>query len=252
VQLDARQRLRNLVGHKLFVKPKFLQHDCGVLSICFDDFPRSAWKVAGPLLAEHDASATYFVSGAYCGQTYMGIEQFKETDLFEIQQAGHEIGCHTFDHYSALKVPIVEFERSIQKNRQFLQERLKGEPVESFAFPYNHVSLRSKIAVARHFRAARAVGVGVNPSWIDLSEIAGVNLSLTEVGGYAADRSGLLDINKLIAQAAQQRKWLVVYTHDVSDRPSEHGCTVRGLESLLIQARQNGLAIKSIKEVIAS
>jgi peptidoglycan/xylan/chitin deacetylase (PgdA/CDA1 family) len=251
VQLDDYQRLRKLIGHKIFVKPKFMQLDCGVLSICFDDFPRSAWKVAGPLLAEHNARATYFASGAYCGQTYMGIEQFRETDLFEIREAGHEIGCHTYDHSSAIKVSLGEFKKSIQRNRRFLLERLKGEPVESFAFPYNHVSLRSKIAVACQFRTARAVGSGVNTKWIDLSELAGVNLSLTEAGGYAAEQPGFLDIKKLIAQTAQQRKWLVVYTHDVGDRPSEHGCRVRGLENLLIHARQNGLAIKPIKEVIA-
>ncbi len=250
MQLDAYEKLNKFVGHKFFIKPKFMKLECGVLSICFDDFPRSAWKIAGPLLAQYDARATYFVSGALCGRNHMGIELFTEKDLLEAQESGHEIGCHTYDHYSALKVAVGDFERSIQRNRRFLHERLNGEPIESFAFPYNHVSLLSKIAVARQFRTARGVGSGVNSNWIDLSEVAGVNLSLTEAGGYSADQPGFLDMDRLIAQTAQQRKWLVVYTHDVSETPSEHGCRLRGLESLLIQAKQNGLVVKPIRDVI--
>nr|WP_246389280.1 polysaccharide deacetylase family protein [Microvirga mediterraneensis] len=239
------------IGHKFFIKPRFLRLDCGVLSICFDDFPRTAWTIGGAILAQYGVHATYFASGAFCDKTYMGMEQFTETDLLEAQEAGHEIGCHTYDHYSALEVSTGEFERSIEKNREFLCERLNGEAPDSFAFPYNHVSLQSKLAVARQFKTARGVGTGVNLNWIDLSEVAGVNLSLTQAAGYSPNKPGFLDINELIEQAALQRKWLVVYTHDLADTPSMHGCRTHGLEELLIKAKQAGLAVKTLREVTA-
>lgn len=226
--------------------------DRGVLSICFDDFPRTAWTVGGSVLAQYEARATYFASGAFCNQTYLGMEQFTDRDLMEVREAGHEVGCHTYDHFSALEVTTREFKNSIEKNKRFLSERLGCELIESFAFPYNHVSLQSKIAVASQFRTARGVGTSLNFNWIDLSEVAGINLSLTEAGGYSAGQPGFQDIAKLIAQAAQHQKWLVVYTHDVSDNPTEHGCLTRGLENLLIRAKQAGLAIRPVKEVIAA
>ena len=70
----AKQRLSEVFGPARIVSPARLSLFRGVLTITFDDFPRSSWQMAGPVLAEHGAKATYFVSGQRVGGTFAGSQ----------------------------------------------------------------------------------------------------------------------------------------------------------------------------------
>ncbi|MGO4572275.1 polysaccharide deacetylase family protein [Microvirga sp. 2TAF3] len=251
MQLTVFDRIEKKIAQSIMLKPKYLRLKRGVLSICFDDFPHSAWAVAGPVLAHYGVHATYFASGGLCNQINNGIQQFTDSDLQEISLSGHELGCHTFDHVSALKVPLEIFKRSIQRNRKFFIERLESAKIESFAFPYNHVTIGSKLLVARRFKLGRGAGNKLNDRWFDLSEMSAINLSLTSSTIPTMGKVPLFDLPYLIDQAAMHRKWLVVYTHDVGDNPSEHGSRTRDFEKLIIQAKSAGLDIKPVREVLS-
>jgi len=250
MQLSLFERLKRKLGHSVMLKPRFLRLEQGALSICFDDFPQSAWSIAGPILADHGVHATYFVSGGLCNEVCQGIKQFTDRDLQEVWSAGHEIGCHTYDHVNALKVSTRAFKESIDKNTKFFQERLGNVTIDNFAFPYNAATLQTKLLVGRRFNSGRGIGDRLIRGWSDFSELTSFNLSLL-YSTRASQTTTRNELPLLMERAVKERKWLVVYTHDISDHPTEHGNRTRDFEDLILQAKQAGLAIKPIRDVIA-
>src|SRR3954469_1293592 len=72
-----------------------------VASISFDDFPKNAWTLGGPVLARHGVRATYYTAGGFCGRQVEGTRYYDTRDLTELAASGHEIGCHGFGHQPA-------------------------------------------------------------------------------------------------------------------------------------------------------
>ena len=241
---ELADRARFKLGHLAPVKPSRLRLGNGALSITFDDFPGSAWTEAGPVLAQHKVHATYFPSGGLCSTNYLGVDQFTPRYLEEVAEAGHEIGSHAFDHVSVLGQSPTAFAASLSRNVDFLKGILPGRKVESFAYPFGHVSLSAKLKVASEFRAGRGLGRAVNRGWVDLSQVEAVGLEKRQ--------RRLHDLPALIEKAAQSRGWLVVYTHDVSHAPSDWGCTPEEIDDLVRHARQSGLDILPFGQVAAN
>lgn len=233
--LTLGQRVGFKLGHLVPVKPRRLALEQGVLSIGFDDFPRSAHLEAGPVLRQHGVRATYFASGGLAGRVFMDLPQYQPGDLEEIHAAGHEIGCHGHDHVSVLHQGAARFRAALDRNAAFVAGIVPGLRMRSYAFPYGHVSLPAKRIAAGRFRMARGLGETVNLGRIDAAQIASV--------GLERRRREARDLPALIAAAAQRRGWLTVYTHDVSDRPSDWGCTPRELDELIRMALEAGLAV---------
>src|SRR4051812_50123421 len=51
-----------------------------VASITFDDFPKNAWEVGGPVLARHGVRGTYYTAGGFFGRAGGGTGFFFEAD----------------------------------------------------------------------------------------------------------------------------------------------------------------------------
>lgn len=216
----------------------------GAISISFDDFPRTAWTEGGAVLADHGVKGTYYVSGRLCGHSMDDNDQFLEADLQAVSENGHEIGCHTFDHISALKTPASVFARSIEANARFLAERLDGRQATSFAYPYGDVSLGALRTVGARFDTGRLVVGGCNGASFHPLRL---NALAFEIRRPEAARW-----EAFVAQAAAERQWLVIMTHDVQERATDFGCTPRMLDDLLTAARKAGLQVKPVGEVMRS
>ena len=232
---------RYKLAHRATVKPSRLRPQQGTLSITFDDFPRSAWTEAGPVLAQHKVHATYFPSGSLCSTSYLSLDQFTSKDLEEITSAGHEIGSHTFDHVGVLSQSHKAFAASLSKNEDFLKSIIPDQRIESFSYPFGNVTLSAKLKVASKFKAARGLGQQANTGWIDLSQVEAVGLEKRQ--------RKLHDFSALIENTALKRGWLVVYTHDVSSNPSDWGCTPEEIDRLISYARQVGLRILPFRQI---
>ncbi|MBM6584148.1 polysaccharide deacetylase family protein [Microvirga sp. BT689] len=249
MHLTTIERFRKRTAHMIAVKPQIVRLERGVLTICFDDFPKNAWSIGGAVLSDHGVRASYFVSGSLCNTRADGIEYFDERDLQDVWSAKNEVGCHTFDHVSALKVSAQGYQNSILKNAKYLKNVLGCENIRSFAYPYNHTSVFAKIFTRRQFQLARGVGTRANGKFTDLSELSAINLSRSSIAAFPMKGRCFHDIGYLVDRAATQKEWLIVYTHDVSDKPSEHGCRSAGLNELIIRAKSAGLDIKPMKDV---
>lgn len=207
----------------------------GLFSLSFDDFPESAWLEAAPVLDRHGVKATYYVCGGLAGGTNLDLPQFTERHLQDLHAAGHEVGCHTYEHVSVLRLDTVGLEMSLDRNARWVAERLDGQRMTTFAYPFGDASLGAKRVVRGRFHLGRGVRDGVNTGRADRGQVRAIGLESRRLPGY--------DLEALMAQAANERGWLVAYGHDVSDRPTPYGCTPDDLDRALTLARAAGLDI---------
>jgi peptidoglycan/xylan/chitin deacetylase (PgdA/CDA1 family) len=236
-------RLNAFATRQLPIKLQRLSTDAALASFTFDDFPKSAWTVGGPILDRFGAKATYYAVGGFCGQTVEGVEQYDETDLSAVHAAGHEVGCHTFSHQHGPGVSSHDLRQDIARNAAFFTERLGVAP-SSFAYPYGEVTPRTKALFAKAFPSSRGIRPGVNGAVSDMAQLRAVPL---ESRSWKA-----ADVERWVESARQSRGWLIFFSHDVSETPSPYGCTPAMLEHALACVRDAGVAVLPMDRALAA
>ena len=231
-------KMRRRAGRYLDVRPATVKPPRGMLSLSFDDIPRSAWTQAGPILAEHGIKATYYVCGGLSGGRNLGLPQFEVEDLQAIHAAGHEIGCHTYEHVSTLTLSPAELDASLARNAAWVSERLDGYEMRTFAYPFGDCAMGAKAVIDRRFLCGRGVRDGINAGRADRNLLQAIGLESRRLPGY--------DLEKLVADAAASRGWLIAYGHDVSDAPTPYGCRPDDLDRLIRLAKAAGLDIQPV------
>lgn len=228
-------KMRRRAGRYLDVRPMPVAPERGVLSLSFDDIPVSAWTEAGPVLAQHGVLATYYVCGGLAGGRNLDLPQFETEHLQALHAAGHEVGCHTYEHVSTLSLSPAELDASLERNARWVAERLDGHVMTTFAYPFGDCALGSKAVIDRRFRCGRGVRDGVNAGSADRANLQAIGLESRRLPGY--------DLEALVRTAADERGWLIAYGHDVSDRPTPYGCRAEDIDRLIRLARAAGLDI---------
>lgn len=228
-------KMRRRAGRYLDVRPVAVAPGRGVFSLSFDDIPVSAWTEAGPILAEHGVKATYYVCGGLSGRTNLGLPQFQTEHLQALHAAGHEVGCHTYEHVSTLTLSPAGLDASLGRNADWVGERLDGHVMRTFAYPFGDCSRSAKAVIDGRFLCGRGVRDGVNAGTADRANLRAIGLESRRLPGY--------DLEELMAETAQRRGWLVAYGHDVMDGPTPYGCTPDDLDRVLRLARAADLEI---------
>ncbi|WP_125256934.1 polysaccharide deacetylase family protein [Brevundimonas fluminis] len=233
-------KMRRRAGRWLDRRPVRVRAPGGMLSLSFDDFPETAWTEAGPVLAQHGVKATYYVCGGLERGENLGLPQFTADHMRELFFAGHEVGCHTYEHVSTLTLSPAELGRSLARNALWVADRLDGHVMETFAYPFGDVALGAKSIIDLRFALGRGVRNGVNAGTEDRNALKAIGLESRRLPGY--------DLDALCAEAAARDGWLIAYGHDVSDAPTPYGCTARDLERLVLAAKSAGLTIVPVAE----
>ncbi len=214
-----------------------------VASFTFDDFPISAYSIAGKMLEEAGARATYFASAEFMGRTMDGIDYYTPELLREMVAAGHEIGCHSFahTHLAAKGGPHarVMAEMNAQAMRDVLGEQFM---MTSFAYPYGDVSVSVKHAMARQFALSRGVRRGLNTGSADLAQLRVVSL---EARHWNSD-----ELATTIQQAVATRSWIVFLTHDISAAPTPYGSTPEMVHTALRMVMEAKIEILPLKAAV--
>jgi peptidoglycan/xylan/chitin deacetylase (PgdA/CDA1 family) len=240
--LNYWQRLEYRAGSVLKLGHRSARSSRGILSVTFDDFPRSSWLAGGDLLGEVAGRATYYLSGTFHGQEVEGVPYFTAEDVTGLVEAGHELGCHSFDHRSVLDVGLNAYTRSVQRNAEFVRSLLPHYRLRTHAFPFGHVRIANRIALRRRFEVLRGINV---PRFLDRFDPSHV-----DAGGLEERRAGQIDWPRLIAQTAETRGWLVLFTHGVTNQPSPYDTRPDALRSILLRARAEGLEILPVGDAL--
>ena len=162
------------------------------VSLCFDAFPQSAAMTAAPMIEQLGWRATWYVSGGFMGRTepHYGT-MFTEADLKRLIDAGHDIGCHTFDHVNCAETNELEILAQCERNTAFLNARgVTG--LSSFAFPFGASNLTSKKLLASSGLALRGVKPGLNRGHADLNMLRACGLQENQGGTLRALEEALL------------------------------------------------------------
>lgn len=236
-------RLNAFAARQMTIRPARLTPPRPVASFSFDDFPLSAWKVGGPILARYAARATYYAAGRYCGVVEDGVRYYDEETLREVRAAGHEVGCHSFSHDHGPRVGSTMLADDLDRNAIFLREVLGDVQPLNFAYPYGEVSPRTKRLAGDRFASSRGIHPGVNGPLTDLSQLRAIPL---ERRSWRA-----AEVERWIQAAQAATGWLVFFSHDVSDDPTPYGCTPDMLEHALACARDAGFDLKSVNQAVA-
>ncbi len=241
--INLLRRVNNVVARNFPVKPVRSGLAEPVASISFDDFPRSAWMEGRRILQKHDAKATYYAAGRFCGQFEDGLEYYTPGDLRQIRDAGHEIGCHTFSHERRTGVDSAALDTDTIRNQAFVSDVVGDYRLTSFAYPYGDVSVRTKLLFSRRFATCRGARGGVNAGLVDLAQLNAIGLERRWWDPALIEGE--------VEAAVRRRGWIIFFTHDVSDNPSEYGATPEMLDHALSCVREVGIDILPVKHALA-
>ncbi|MGZ8363405.1 MAG: polysaccharide deacetylase family protein [Caulobacteraceae bacterium] len=220
-------------------KPAGAHVTAPTVSFSFDDVPLSAVETGAAILEAAGARGTFYVTGGLSGQdspmgTYAGAEALKA-----LAARGHEIGCHSFSHLDCSRADEARIAADFDQNAEYLETL--GQSAVTFAYPYGEVSLAAKRICGQRFAAARTVRPGLIRGGFDLNHLPSPGIE----GPDGEARSAAW-----IERAVSERAWLILYTHDVRENPSQWGCTPDTLERLVKQAKDRGCAILTVKDAL--
>ena len=102
---------------------------------------------------------------------------------------------------------------------------------------------RVKWLLRRYANCARGIGEGINRDPTDLN-----NLRANAIYSHR----GTDKLLSLIDETRREGGWLIFYTHDVSDSPSEFGCTIGDFQTIAEAVNAAGIDVLTVDDVIRS
>jgi peptidoglycan/xylan/chitin deacetylase (PgdA/CDA1 family) len=211
-----------------------------VISFTFDDFPCSALTTGGSILRNRGLAATYYVALGLLGSEIATGKIVDREDLKTLVEQGHELACHTFDHYDTWNTEPAEFEASIVRNQKSLARELPSARFTSLSYPISWPRPDTKRRVAAHYECARGGGQTFNAGITDLNYLKAFFLEQS--------RDNFDAIQQTIDANAAANGWLIFATHDVCDSPTRFGCTPELFERVVDQSVKSGAAILTVRE----
>lgn len=212
----------------------------GVVSLSFDDVPASACQNGADILEDFEANATFFVCGGLTEQYEQDQLCHSLDDLLQLQEHGHEIGCHTYSHLNCAKTDAAALAQDWDKNAAFFENNQLLS--RGFAFPFGAYDLPAKIAASKRFEYCRITGGGTQLNYADLFALKAQSLY--------QNQDNLDYLSGLIETTAEQGGWLILYSHEVCEQPGPWGCTPDLLRQVLEMTTHHGSQILSIKRAI--
>ena len=233
-------KMRRKLSRFVEQRPARLAFDRPTLSISFDDAPESAVHAGAGILEAAGVRGTFYISSGLCGRDspmgpYAGMDEVQR-----LAAAGHEIGCHTFSHLDCGRSEADVITCDVGLNAATLAEQ--GLSAETFAYPYGEISPTAKRVLGERFRALRTVNAGMVAGDADLAGLPGVGIE---------GRGGEAKARKWLDKAKDKNGWVILFTHDVRDEPSEWGCTPQVLERLIKDALADGFQVLPVKDALA-
>lgn len=213
-----------------------------LVSFTFDDIPASAAEIGAAILEEEGRHGTFYISGGI-GETVEPNRRYASAAHYlALHRAGHEIGCHTFSHRPVSSLDHAALAQDLDRNAAYFAGLDPSIAPTSFAYPYNHTSLRAKRQIERRFACCRGGVPGINAGRIDLGFLRAVELNSTPQGPASASR--------WIRRAVAERGWLIFFLHGVSDDPEPWSCPPNLLRETIREALAQGAVVVPVREAL--
>lgn len=238
--LKVKGRVQRDASRLLARRPVRITPSRAIVSFTFDDFPRSALHEAGAILRSFGFLGTYYASFGLMGTVAPTGPIFCQEDLAEFVREGHELGCHTYDHYHSWDTPPQEFEASVLRNKRAAQELLQGTELRTFSYPISGPRPQTKRNMAKYFDCARGGGQTFNGPVADLNCLKAFFIEQS--------RNNVDAIKKTIDANVREGGWLIFATHDVCQSPTPFGCIPRLFGQVVEYAANSGAQVLPVHE----
>ncbi len=211
-----------------------------IISITFDDFPKSAVTVGAREMDARGMRGTFYTCAGLAGQTNHHGPLFDAADLPGLEAAGHEIAGHTFSHVDMLTLSEAELADELLKNSAALKEMGVRQEIENFAFPFGQNSAGLKARLGSEFKSLRGITDGIHTGSADLNE-------LKSCGYYSGTAERVLGRVKALKTTPA---WLTVFTHDIQPEPTQWGCTPQDFIALLDAVEASGARVMTVRDAL--
>ena len=235
-------RLRHRLAMHVPVSPFNATSAAPAVSFTFDDVPDSAATAGAALMEEHGARATYYVAGSMLGTQADHWRVLDAGMMVDLHARGHEIGCHSHSHERADLITAAVIQADIQRNHALLKGIEPSLPLKNFAYPFGIGTLAWKRRLKQHFRSSRSVRPQLNHGRTDAQYLNALPLTGRQMDEGSIDRA--------YEEAARKKAWLIFYSHDVTERPSDYGCTPGLLRHALRAAERFGLRVETVNSAL--
>jgi peptidoglycan/xylan/chitin deacetylase (PgdA/CDA1 family) len=231
-------KLRRRLVRLAHRRPLARAPDGPMITFSFDDAPVTAALAGAKLLEARGLHGVYFAAAGLADDEgpmgrYAGAGAYRR-----LSAAGHEIACHTFSHLDCGKAGGALALEDVDRNAAEFAAWGLPEPT-TFAYPYGDVAAGPKRALARRFSVLRALHHGLIRQGSDLNQAPAVGIE---------GPNGPEVARRWMRRAVEEQAWLVLYTHDVAERPSAWGCTPDALARLIDDAVGYGMQVTTLAE----
>lgn len=211
-----------------------------VVSVTFDDFPKSAADAGAAGLEKRGWHGTYYTAAAFTDASTHHGAMMSAQDILRLSERGHEIGCHTLNHSDLGQMRAEEAIAQCDANIAALRNLGYSGPLSGFAFPFGESAPSVKAALGQRFETLRGVQPGINRDGADRRLLKAVGID----GGDA----GLAKAHLWLKAAIARPGWLIFYAHDIRENPTEWGCTPGQYEGLLDAISESGATVLPVSE----
>ncbi|QWZ09550.1 polysaccharide deacetylase family protein [Nocardioides panacis] len=223
-----------------------------VVSITFDDGQATQYSTL-PVLRSHAMAGTFYVNSGMVGSSsfYMGWQQ-----LYQLANAGNEIGGHTSHHAVLDQVSEQTAVKEVCDDRAHLI-REGFAPVTSFAYPTAAVPRSTSMVRSCGYSSARGVGQAAGQYWENMPPVDAYKLRTPQ---EARIDTNVQDLERVVTNAEQQNgtRWVILVFHGICDSSctSQESTTSSRFEQLVAwldaQRSAGKLEVRTVGDVIAN
>jgi peptidoglycan/xylan/chitin deacetylase (PgdA/CDA1 family) len=233
-------KLRRRASRLILNRPAHLETQTRpMLTFSFDDVPASAALTGAQCLEARGVRGTYFLATAMM-ESHSHLGRFASADeIRALNASGHEIAAHTHDHIDCGTSAYPDICANVAANINAFADMGLSRP-ETFAYPYGDVSPQAKLCTLNRFKAARGLAHGIVRTGVDLNQAPAIGL----------EGPNALSLGRRWLKRASLRpdNWLIFYSHDVRESPSNWGCVPETLARLIDEGLDLGFDVVTFAE----
>lgn len=233
-------KLKRLMARLFERDPLQITPGCLVVSITFDDFPKSAVEAGRTELEKRGWRGTWYASAGFAGTDTHHGPMFDAGDIRQLEDSGHEIACHTLNHTDLGQASAEITRAQADANYAALRDMGLKSGLPAFAFPYGEASPASKRELATLFETLRGVRPGINRR--------GDDRNLLKAVGIDGGATGLSRAREFVDEGIKRPGWLIFYAHDIQASPTKWGCTTEEFTGLLDHIQNSGAKVLPVTQ----
>ena len=210
------------------------------VAFCVDDIPQNAMTY---LNSVNKFPLTFFVSGGLEGAVSYDKRMYSLSDLkiFYKKHDCIEVSCHSFSHNDIKSCSNEEFIVDCKRNRDFLGNELNLRTKTGFSFPRGRWNLTLLYKLSRQYKYLRTTRKFVLTYFCFRYFLPGIPC-------YSQQLTYLY--KTLDKYSSRKNIWLVLYTHDICESPSDFGMTPEECNKLIRKLHDMGFSFVTLEEMV--